>query len=129
MSNGAQCAATEDSGATVNRQLSTDNRYSGTAFVVASAVAFGAMAIFARFATRDGADTTGLLAVRFAIAGAFLIVLGLVMRVRWPGGRDLAILAALGGVGYAAQAASFFSALELAPAGLAAAVLLARSPT
>lgn len=120
---GARCAATEDSGASANCQLTTDNRYSGTAFVVASATAFGAMAIFARFATRDGADTTGLLAVRFAIAGAFLIALGLVLRVRWPRGRDLAILVALGGIGYAAQAATFFSALELAPAGLVALLL------
>ena len=95
----------------------------GTVFVIASAVAFGAMAIFARFAMRDGADTTGLLAVRFAIAAGFLIALGALLRLRWPRGRDLAILLALGGIGYAAQAASFFTALSLAPAGLVALLL------
>ena len=38
----------------------------GIAFVVASAVAFGAMAILARFAFASGVDTTTLLALRFA---------------------------------------------------------------
>ena len=95
----------------------------GLAFVVASATAFGAMAIFARYAYRDGVDTTTLLALRFSIAAAFLVVACLVMRVRWPRGRDLATLVALGAVGYAGQAASFFTALTLAPAGLVALLL------
>lgn len=46
-----------------------------------------------------------------------------VTRVRWPGGRDLAILAGMGAIGYAGQAASFFTALTLAPAGLVALLL------
>ena len=98
-------------------------RLAGVAYVVASAVAFGAMAIFARQAYRDGIDTVTLLALRFAIAAAFLIAVGIAMRVAWPRGRDLAILVGLGAVGYAGQAASFFAALTLAPAGLVALLL------
>jgi len=100
-----------------------DTRLAGIAFVVASATAFGAMAIFARYAYADGVDTATLLALRFVIAGAFLIGTCAVAGVAWPRGRDLATLVALGAVGYAAQAASFFTALTLAPAGLVALLL------
>jgi len=98
-------------------------RVAGVAFVVASAAAFGAMAIFARFAYRDGVDTTTLLALRFAIAAAFLVIACLATGVAWPRGRDLATLVGLGAIGYAGQAASFFTALTLAPAGLVALLL------
>lgn len=98
-------------------------RAAGIAYVVASAAAFGAMAIFARYAYGDGTDTTTLLALRFLLAGAFLLGTCAIAGVEWPRGRDLATLAALGAVGYAAQAASFFTALTLAPAGLVALLL------
>jgi drug/metabolite transporter (DMT)-like permease len=98
-------------------------RLAGIAFVVASATAFGAMAIFARHAYGDGVDTATLLALRFSIAGAVLVLAGVVLGVAWPRGRDLATLVALGAVGYACQAASFFTALTLAPAGLVALLL------
>ena len=97
--------------------------FAGIAFVIASATAFGAMAIFARYAYRDGVDTTTLLALRFSIAAAFLVVAGRVAGVHWPRGRDLATLVGLGAIGYACQAASFFTALTLAPAGLVALLL------
>ena len=45
-----------------------DTRLAGIAYVVASATAFGAMAIFARYAYADGVDTATLLALRFVIA-------------------------------------------------------------
>ena len=99
------------------------NRVAGMAFVVASASAFGAMAIFARYAYRDGVDTTTLLALRFTIAGAILVAASAAAGASWPRGRDLATLVALGAVGYAGQAASFFTALTLAPAGLVALLL------
>ena len=98
-------------------------RLAGVAFVVASAAAFGAMAIFARYAYGDGVDTATLLALRFSIAGAVLVLACIVTGVAWPRGRDLATLVALGAVGYACQAASFFTALTLAPAGLVALLL------
>jgi drug/metabolite transporter (DMT)-like permease len=98
-------------------------RIAGVAYVVASAAAFGAMAIFARFAYRDGVDTTTLLALRFSIAAALLVAACVATGVKWPRGRDLVTLVGLGAIGYAGQAASFFTALTLAPAGLVALLL------
>jgi len=95
----------------------------GVALVVASATAFGAMAIFARRAYADGIDTATLLALRFGIAALLMLGYAWLRGTRWPRGRDLALLVALGAVGYAGQAASFFTALTLAPAGLVALLL------
>ena len=103
----------------------TDRRFRavGIAFVVASAAAFGAMAIFARYAYADGVDTATLLALRFSLAAILLVAACALAGVTWPRGRDLATLVGLGAVGYAGQAASFFTALTLAPAGLVALLL------
>jgi drug/metabolite transporter (DMT)-like permease len=98
-------------------------RLAGVAFVVASAIAFGAMAIMARVAYADGVDTRTLLALRFAIAALCLAAIVRLRGVPMPKGRDLALAGLLGGVGYAAQAAAFFTALTLAPAGLVALLL------
>ena len=98
-------------------------RLLGIAFIIASALAFGAMAVLARFAYADGVDTPTLLALRFSIAAACLAVIARIRRVPLPRGRDLASVAALGGVGYGGQAATFFTALTLAPAGLVALLL------
>ena len=95
----------------------------GIAFILASAIAFGAMAIFARFAYADGVDTWTLLALRFAIAAACLFALAKLAGHALPRGRDLAGGVAMGGAGYAMQAATFFSALKFAPAGLVALLL------
>ena len=72
----------------------------GIAFVVASAVAFGAMAILARFAFASGVDATTLLALRFTIAA---FVMFAVLRIRGrslPRGATLRVLMALGAAGY-----------------------------
>jgi drug/metabolite transporter (DMT)-like permease len=95
----------------------------GIAFIVTSALAFGAMAIFARVAYADGVDTWTLLALRFAIAAACLALLARLRGVALPRGRDLGVAALMGAAGYAGQAATFFSALKLAPAGLVALLL------
>ena len=95
----------------------------GIAYVVMSAVAFGAMAILARFAFASGVDTTTLLALRFA--GAAVVMLA-VLRTRGlplPRGSTLGVLVALGAAGYGGQAICYFTALKLAPAGLAALLL------
>jgi drug/metabolite transporter (DMT)-like permease len=98
-------------------------RLVGIGFIVASALAFGAMAILARVAYADGADIVTLLALRFSIAAVCLAVIARVRRIELPRGRDLAAVAALGGIGYGGQAATFFTALTLAPAGLVALLL------
>ncbi len=97
----------------------------GIALIVVSACAFGAMAIFARFAYASGANVTGVLAARFAIAGLVLAVVMLATGRRWPRGRPLAVAVGMGAVGYVGQALCFFSALNHASAGLVALLLYA----
>lgn len=93
-------------------------RWRGVAWIVLSATGFGAMAIFAKLAYRDGVTLPTLLFLRFAIAGALLAAGGMLCAMRWPRGRDLAWLVAMGGLGYVGQAWCFFSALQHASAGL-----------
>ncbi len=95
----------------------------GAAFVALSAAAFGAMAIFGRYAYAGGTDVLGLLTLRFAIGGA---VLGWTARRRgvvWPRGRVLASIAVMGAVGYVGQSLCYFIALQHAQASLVALLL------
>ena len=71
----------------------------GVALIVASALAFGAMAILARAAYADGVDTTTLLALRFSIAGACLAAIARMRATAFPSGRVLLRTALLGAVG------------------------------
>ena len=98
-------------------------RLTGALYVALSAAAFGAMAIFARFAREGGADVMTVLFLRFAIAATLMSVLMVATRRRWPARRNMLILAAMGGVGYVAQSFSFFTALDYASAGLVALLL------
>ena len=95
----------------------------GIAFVVASAAAFGAMAILARIAYASGVDTPTLLALRFSIAAAAMLALAAARGAPLPRGKTLGALVLLGAVGYGGQAYSFFTALTLAPAGVVALLL------
>lgn len=95
----------------------------GVAFVVVSAVAFGAMAILARFAFSSGVDTTTLLALRFGTASVAMLALLRARKMALPRGSTLGMLIALGAAGYGGQAICYFTALRLAPAGLAALLL------
>ncbi|TWG79952.1 EamA domain-containing membrane protein RarD [Cupriavidus gilardii J11] len=99
------------------------DKFAGVLLIAVSASAFGAMAIFARFAYAAGADVYGLLAVRFVLAS---VALALVMRwrgVRLPGWRRVAALGAMGGIGYVGQSFCFFMALNHAQASLVALLL------
>jgi drug/metabolite transporter (DMT)-like permease len=100
-----------------------DRGRTGIAFVVASALAFGAMAILARFAFASGVDTTTLLALRFSLAAVVMLTVLRVRGLPLPRGSTLGILIALGAAGYGGQAICYFTALKLAPAGLAALLL------
>lgn len=95
----------------------------GILLVAVSAASFGALAVFARIAYDGGADVTTLLALRFALASAVLLVLVRLRGLALPRGRTLLALAALGGVGYVGQSLTYFSALTFAPAGLVALLL------
>jgi drug/metabolite transporter (DMT)-like permease len=95
----------------------------GIAFVVTSAIAFGAMAILARFAFASGVDTTTLLALRFTLAAGVMLAVLRARGLSLPRGSTLGVLVVLGAAGYGGQAICYFTALKLAPAGLAALLL------
>ncbi len=95
----------------------------GSAYVLASGLCFGSMAVFARLAYASGIDTATLLLLRFSIAAAFMWVIFTWKRAALPRGKGLATLVAMGAVGYAGQAFSYFTALTLASAGLVALLL------
>jgi drug/metabolite transporter (DMT)-like permease len=95
----------------------------GLVLCLASAVGFGAMAIFAKKAYATGLDVTTLLAVRFLMAA---VLLWLLVAVRRNGVGDLRALALgglLGLVGYSIQAGLYFGALTYIEAGLTSLLL------
>ena len=97
-------------------------RSSGTILCLASAAAFGAMAVFGKLAYEGGATVGTLLAVRFLLAAtlfwALLLARGAAAEIRALPGRDVALALALGACGYAAQAGGYFAALERIDASL-----------
>ncbi len=95
----------------------------GAAYIVASALCFGSMPVFARVAYAAGTDTRTLLLLRFSIASAVMWAALAARPARLPRGKWLAVLAAMGALGYAGQAFFYFTALTLASAGLVALVL------
>jgi drug/metabolite transporter (DMT)-like permease len=103
--------------------MKTNSPLFGAALIAVSAASFGAMAIFARAAYASGANVSGVLWVRFALAGALLAAMTVAMGRRFPRGRQLAVAAAMGGIGYVGQAMAYFSALNYASAGLVALLL------
>ena len=91
----------------------------GAVFCLLSAIGFGAMAIFGKLAYDDGVTVGDLLLVRFGIAALVMLA---IVRVRGGFGslpRRTAVAAFLmGAVGYAAQSASYFAALDRIDASL-----------
>jgi drug/metabolite transporter (DMT)-like permease len=91
----------------------------GAVYCLLSAAAFGAMAIFGKLAYDEGVSVGDLLLVRFGVAAVVMLAI-----VRWRGGFDAlprrtAVAAfAMGAVGYAAQSASYFAALDRIDASL-----------
>ena len=88
-----------------------------------SAAAFGALPIFARLAYAAGVDLYGILVPRFAFGAAVLALVALARGARWPRGRTLLALLAMGALGYAGQSFLYFSALKHADASLVALLL------
>ena len=91
----------------------------GAIYCLLSAAAFGAMAIFGKLAYDEGVTVGDLLLVRFGLAAVVMLAI-----VWWRGGfgalpRRTAVAAfAMGAVGYAAQSASYFAALDRIDASL-----------
>lgn len=95
----------------------------GALLVALSASAFGAMAIFGRYAYAGGTDVLGLLTLRFLIGGAVLAAVAYRHGVVWPRGRTLAGIVAMGALGYVGQSLCYFIALQHAQASLVALLL------
>ena len=98
-------------------------RTAGVLLIAVSAASFGAMAIFARLAYDGGADVTAVLFLRFALAAPCMAAILRLRGLRWPRGRALTGLAAMGAVGYVGQSLSYFTALTMASASLVALLL------
>lgn len=98
--------------------MTQSGRWQGVLWILLSATGFGAMAIFAKLAYRDGIALPTLLFLRFAVAGLLLAGWGVSRRMRWPRGRDLLWVMAMGGIGYVGQSFSYFAALQHASAGV-----------
>jgi drug/metabolite transporter (DMT)-like permease len=85
-----------------------------------SAVAFGSLSILAKLAYAAGLGTYQLLAIRFVLAGAGMLVLGVLVGqnpLRLTR-RQLITLFALGAVIYTGQSLTYFTALRSLPASL-----------
>ncbi|RDU96485.1 DMT family transporter [Trinickia dinghuensis] len=95
----------------------------GALLVALSASAFGAMAIFGRYAYAGGTDVLGLLTLRFLIGGTLLAAIAHRRGVQWPRGRTLAGIVAMGSIGYVGQSLCYFIALQHAEASLVALLL------
>ena len=95
------------------------NDLTGIALAAGSALAFGTLAISAKFAYAAGAGFVPLLASRFVIATALLGAFHVVTKRKLSIGRSkVTRLVLLGAFGYAFEAALFFAALERAPAAV-----------
>ncbi|QKJ66465.1 DMT family transporter [Deefgea piscis] len=101
----------------------TIERRNGIFLIILSAVAFGWMPIFGRWAFDSGINTQGLLLIRFTLAGLVMLMIMLIRRAAWPRGRTLLGLMVMGGVAYVGQAFCYFSALRHGSAALAALLL------
>ena len=95
----------------------------GAFLVAVSASAFGAMAIFGRYAYAGGTDALGLLTLRFLISGVVLAFVAKRRGVVWPQGRALIFIVAMGALGYVGQSLCYFVALQHAQASLVALLL------
>lgn len=107
----------------MNGRTTSAERWQGVLWIVVSAAGFGAMAIFAKIAYREEVSLTSMLFLRFAIAGLLLAAWGIRQGMRWPRGRDLLWVAAMGAIGYVGQAYCYFAALKYASAGLVSLLL------
>ncbi|KAF0814858.1 putative inner membrane transporter YedA [Andreprevotia sp. IGB-42] len=97
-------------------------RATGILLILLSACAFGLMPIFGVYAYRAGADTQGILLIRFGAAAVMMVALMQWRGARWPRGKVLWGLVGMG-LAYSAQAFCYFSALQYASAALAALLL------
>jgi len=92
-------------------------------FVIISAIAFGAIAIFAKTAYSARSDPISVLFFRFSIASVVMVPLMIARNIPFPRGRTLFGLILMGGIGYVGMTFCYFTALTMASAGLVAILL------
>ena len=102
---------------------SSSARLTGALYVALSAASFGALPIFIKIAYASGTEPVAVLALRFTLAAFLMSGIMLAKGLRWPRGRNLLVLAGMGGIGYVGQSFCFFSALNYASAGLVSLLL------
>ncbi len=102
---------------------SSHQRFLGIIFILISAAAFGAMPIFANYAYKYGTEPITLLFLRFTLASGIMLVYNIFRNARFPKGRVLITSILMGGIGYAGQSFTFFTALLYAPSGTVAILL------
>lgn len=95
----------------------------GVGLCLLSAVAFGLAAVFGKQCFAAGFSVSSMLAGRFGIAALVFWMIVAIRRPAMPGPRLLLTCLALGGVGYAVQAACYFSALTRIDASLVGQIL------
>lgn len=95
----------------------------GAGLCMISATAFGLAALFAKECFAAGFSVTAMLAGRFGVAAVVFWLIVAVRRPVRPGPRLVLTCLALGGIGYAVQAACYFSALTRIDASLVGQVL------
>lgn len=105
------------------RPLPAPTATRGTVLCLVAAVGFGVGPLFAKAAYAGGASVPTVLSARFAIAAALLWVLVAWRRPALPSRSALLGLAALGALGYAAQAGFYYGSLTRIDASLAALVV------
>ena len=95
----------------------------GILLIAISAASFGTLAIFGRFLYADGLDTFTMLFLRFGLAALLMLVIVLVRKEPFPGGKILLQLIGMGALGYVGQSFSYLTAIKFASAGLVALLL------
>lgn len=81
------------------------------------------MPIFANYAYAYGTEPITLLFLRFTLASGIMLIYNMFRNARFPKGRVLIISILMGGIGYAGQSFTYFTALLYAPAGTVAILL------
>jgi drug/metabolite transporter (DMT)-like permease len=99
------------------------HRLAGSLLVALSAVAFGLMPLFARWALDAGTSVRMLMFLRFALAAPLMILIMVGRGLTWPRGALLIGLVLMGAIGYVGESLCYFTALHYAPAGLVALLL------
>ena len=99
------------------------NRILGVLLIIVSAVSFGTLAIFGRYAFADGLDIFTLLFLRFTLAAIVIAGLLIFRREKIPHVKELYLLIGMGAVGYVGQSFSYLTAIKFASVGLVALLL------